>query len=162
MQPTILLSSSTTRVAPRSNVRLVRLAAMVSAFAVASIIGACSGDSSTGPSKTGVAGAYPMATAQGMKVPHTFTDPAGSKLTIESGGLTMNSDGTFRLKYKGKLNALNFDLTDEGTFSLAGSTVTFTPDDGDPAYTGRVSGKTIVVDDFKIAGVKWDLGFSGN
>ena len=103
-----------------------------------------------------------MSTAQGMKVPHTFTDPAGSKLTIESGGLTMNSDGTFELKYKGKLNALTFNLTDEGTFTVAGSTVTFTPDDGDPAYTGRVSGKSIVVDDFKIAGVKWDLGFDGN
>jgi len=161
MQPTIL-SSSTTRVIPRSTVRLARLAATVSAFSLALITGACSSDSSTGPSKTGVAGAYPMSTAQGMKVPHTFTDAAGSKLTIESGGLTMKSDGTFELKYKGKLNALNFDLTDEGTFSLSGSTVTFTPDDGDPAYTGRVTGKAIVVDDFKIAGVKWDLGFNGN
>jgi hypothetical protein len=162
VQPTILLSSSTTLVAHRSNVRLARLAAMVSAFAVASFVGACSSDSSTGPSKPQVVGAYPMSTAQGMKVPHTFTDPAGSKLTIESGGLTMNSDGTFELKYKGRLNALTFNLTDEGTFTVAGSTVTFTPDDGDPAYTGRVSGKSIVVDDFKIAGVKWDLGFDGN
>jgi hypothetical protein len=161
MQPTIL-SSSTTRVTPRSNVRLARLAAMVSAFSLAVLTAACSSDSSTGPSKTGVTGAYPMSTAQGMKVPHTFTDPAGSKLTIESGGLTMKSDGTFELKYKGKLNALNFDLTDEGTFSLSGSTVRFTPDDGDPAYSGRVTGKTIVVDDFKIAGVKWDLAFGGN
>ena len=162
MQPTILLSSATAVVAPRSNVRLARRVAIVSALAMAAVTAACSSDSSTGPSKTGVTGAYPMATAQGMKVPHTFTDPAGSKLTIESGGLTLKSDGTYELKYKGKLNALNFDLTDEGTFSLSGSTVKFTPDDGDPAYTGRVAGKSIVVDDFKIAGVKWDLGFNGN
>jgi hypothetical protein len=39
--------------------------------------------------------------------------------------------------------------------------VTFTPDDGDPSYTGRRSGKAIMIDGFKIAGVKWDLGFGG-
>ena len=162
MQPTSLLVSVTASETPRLPVRLVRRTAVIGVFAIAAMAAACSSDSSTGPSKSTVAGAYPMSTAQGMKVPHTFTDNAGSKLTIESGGLTMNSDGTFALKYKGRLNALNFDLTDEGTFSLAGSTVTFTPDDGDPSYTGRVSGKSITVDDFKIAGVKWDLGFNGN
>ena len=162
MQPTSLLVSATTRETPRLHGRLARRAALIGAFAVTAVAAACSSDSSTGPGKPQVTGAYPMATAQGMKVPHTFTDAAGSKLTIESGGLTINADGTFALKYKGKLNALTFDLTDEGTYSIAGSIVTFTPDDGDPSYTGRISGKSITVDDFKIAGVKWDLGFNGN
>ena len=162
MQPTSLLVPVTAPEASRLHVRPARRTALIGALAIAAVSAACSSESSTGPGKTQVTGAYPMATAQGMKVPHTFTDGAGSKLTIESGGLTINADGTFALKYKGKLNALTFDLTDDGTYSVAGSIVTFTPDDGDPSYTGRISGKSITVDDFKIAGVKWDLGFNGN
>ena len=100
-----------------------------------------------------------MATAQGMAVPHTFTDAAGSKLTIEGGGIVLNPGGTYELHYKGKLNALTFDLTDEGTYKLAGKIATFTPDDGDPSYTGQVIGTTVIVEDFKIAGAKFDLGF---
>jgi len=160
MEPTRLLSSVTAP-APRRYSAIARRSALAAAFAVAAITAACSSDSSTGPSNTPVTGAYPMATARGLTVPHTFTDAAGKKLTIEGGGLTLNANGTFELRYKGKLNALVFDLTDEGTYSAAGSTMTFTPDDGEPSYTGRRSGKSIMIDGFKIAGVKWDLGFGG-
>ena len=160
MQPTRLLSSAIASAAPRLHVRVARRTVVAATFAVAAIATACSSDSSTGPSTQPVTGAYPMSTARGIAVPHTFTDAKGSKLTIEGGGLTMNANGTFELRYKGKLNALTFDLTDEGKFAVSGSTVTFTPDDGDPAYTGRRSGKSIMVDGFKIAGVKWDLGFA--
>lgn len=139
---------------------MARRVALIGALAVAAISAACSSDSSTGPSKVEVTGAHPMATARGLAVPHTFTDAAGSKLTIEGGGLTLNSDGTFALKYKGKLNALTFDLTDEGTYKLSGKIVTFTPEDGDPIYLGRVVGSSVIVDDFKIAGAKFELGFA--
>ena len=137
----------------------LRQLAALTALAVAAFTTACSNDSSSGPvvSQTG---SFGMATARGMAVPHTFTDAAGSKLTIEGGRITLNSDGTFELHYKGKLNALTFDLTDEGTYKMSAATATFTPDDGDPAYTGRVIGKTVSVDDFKIAGAKFDLGFA--
>jgi hypothetical protein len=161
MQPTRLLSSVITPRAPRVGARVTRRVAVLSAFTLAAISAACSSDSSTGPSKTPVAGAYPMATARGMSVPHTFTDAVGSKLTIEGGKLTMSADGTFELAYKGKLNALTFDLSDEGRYTVSGSIVTFTPD-GETPYTGRVSGKSVIIDGFKIAGAKFDLGFSGN
>ena len=84
------------------------------------------------------------------------------KLTIEGGSLAIEVNGTYRLKYKGKLNSLTFDLTDEENFTLSGSTMSFTPDDGDPSYTGRVTGKSVLVDGFKIAGAKFDLRFAGN
>ena len=161
MESTRLLSSVTAPAAPRRHASIARRSALAAAFAVAAITAACSSDSSTGPSNTPITGAYAMSTARGIAVPHTFTDAAGKKLTIEGGALTLNANGTFELKYKGKLNALAFDLTDEGKYSAAGSTVTFTPDDGDPSYTGRRSGKSIMIDGFKIAGVKWDLGFGG-
>jgi hypothetical protein len=143
---------------PRAFQRAMLAGVLTAAFAVAG----CSSDSSTGPSiPRQLPGAYPMATAEGLAVPHTFTDGAGSKLTIQGGSLTMTSGGTFSLSYKGKLNALTFDLSDEGTYVVSGTTVTFTPDDGGAKYTGRVVGKTVVVDGFKIAGVKFALGFAG-
>jgi hypothetical protein len=128
-------------------------------FAVAAFTTACSSDTSSGPT-TPPTGSFAMATAQGMAVPHTFTDAAGSKLTIEGGSISLNAGGTFELHYKGKLNALTFDLTDEGTYTMAGTTATFTPDDGDAPYMGTVIGTAVSVDDFKIAGAKFDLGFA--
>ena len=138
---------------------LLRKLATVTMVAVAAFSTACSSDSSSG-SVAPPTGSFAMSTARGMAVPHTFTDAAGSKLTIEGGSIVLASGGTYELHYKGKLNALTFDLTDEGTYKLAGTTVTFTPDDGDPAYTGRTVGTTVSVDDFKIAGAKFDLGFA--
>jgi len=159
MQPTRYLPTVITPAPRPARVSVARRVAIIGAFAAAAITAACGSDS-TGPSKVEVTGARPMATARGLAVPHTFTDGAGSKLTIEGGGLTMNADGTYALKYKGKLNALVFDLTDEGTYKLSGSIVTFTPEDDDPNYTGRVAGGSVLVDDFKIAGVKFALGFT--
>jgi len=161
MQPTRLLSVATARVARVRHARISRRVATASAFALVAIAAACSSDSSTGPTKT-VAGSYPMSTARGMPVPRTFTDAKGSKLTIEGGSMILDADGTYQLKYKGKLNALTFDLTDEGTYKLSGPTVSFTPDDGDAPYTGRLEGKSVLVNGFRIAGVGFDLGFSSN
>ena len=137
---------------------LARRVTIAVVLTAATLVAACSSDSSTGPTKP-VPGAYPMATARGMALPHTFTDIAGSKLTIQGGALSMTANGTYTLNYKGKLNTLTFDLTDKGTFSQSGTIVTFKPDDGDPSYTGRMVGGSIVVDAFKIAGAKFELAF---
>jgi hypothetical protein len=137
---------------------LARSIAIAAGLSATTLVAACSSDSSTAPTKP-VPGAYPMATARGMTVPHTFTDANGSKLTIQGGALTMNANGNYTLNYKGKLNALTFDLTDEGTFSQSGTIVTFKPNDGDPSYTGRMVGGSVVVDAFKIAGARFELGF---
>ena len=146
-----------------SRARVTRYVATVAAVAIAAITTACGSDSATGPTGADVAGAYPMAAVRGFSVPHTFTDGAGSKLTIEGGSISIDATGSYALAYKGKLNALTFDLTDEGTYSLSGSTMTFRSDDtDDPLFTGRVEGSSVVVDDFKIAGVKFELRFAGN
>ena len=141
--------------------RLARRITIAAGLTATMLVAACSSDSSTAPTKPTkpVPGAYPMATARGMTVPHTFTDATGKKLTIQGGALAMTANGTYTLNYKGKLNALTFDLTDEGTFSQSGVIVTFKPDDGDPSYTGRLVGGSIVIDAFKIAGAKFELGF---
>lgn len=140
---------------------LTRRIVVAGALAISALTAACGSDSATGPSETQVAGAYPMSTARGLPVPRTFTDAAGSKLTIEGGSMTIDANGTYALKYKGKLNSLTFDLTDEGTYVLSGSTMTFTSEDpDDPKFTGKIQGKSVLVDGFKIAGVKFALGFT--
>ena len=132
-------------------------------FAAVAATAACSSsdDSPTSPGNPTPGGAYAMRTARGFAVPHTFTDAVGKKLTIEGGKLTLGPNGTYELNYKGKLNSLVFDLTDEGKVVISGSKATFTPDDGDPSYIGTVSGKKINVN-FKVAGAMFDLGFTGN
>jgi len=143
-------------------VRVNRL--VVTALAIGLMAGtaACSDDdTATGPGGGPVTGAFPMRTARGMAVPHTFTDSKGSKLTVEGGSLTIGAGATYALNYKGKLNALTFDLTDEGTVSVSGTTAVFTPDDGDPPYSGKIQGTSITVN-FKIAGAAFDLGFKSN
>lgn len=155
---------STRYLSPAARVRssLARGITIAAAVTATTLTAACSGDSDSSTAPTPgkpVPGAYPMATARGMTVPHTFTDSRGSKLTIEGGALTMAGNGTYALRYKGKLNAITFDLTDEGTFSQSGAIVTFKPDDGDPSYTGRMVGSSVVVDAFKIAGANFELGF---
>jgi hypothetical protein len=57
------------------------------------------------------------------------------------------------------LNTLTFDLTDEGEYTMSGSTLTFTPDDGDPSFVGTVRGEAIETD-FRIAGASFALKFS--
>ena len=135
-------------------------------LALAGATAACSdNDSPTAPGTPGngpVTGSYAMKTVRGFAVPHTFTDAVGKKLTVDGGKLTLGPSNSYELNYKGRLNSLEFDLTDEGTVSIAGSTATFTPDDGDPAYTGTIKGKTISVASFKIAGAKFDVSFTGN
>jgi hypothetical protein len=143
--------------------RLTRRVMVATALIASAFTAACGSDSSTGPSAGDVAGAYPMASVRGFPVPHTFTDAAGSKLTIDGGSITIDANGTYALEYKGKLNAMTFDLTDEGTYTLSGSTLTFVSDDeDDPPFTGRVHGSSVLVDGFKIAGAKFDLRFNGN
>lgn len=118
----------------------------------------CSDDGPTSINVSEVAGVRPMRTANNKSVPTTFTDAAGKKLTIESGSLTITPDGKYSLAYVGHLGSLDFDLEDEGEVAFAGNTITFTPDDGDVAFTGSKNGSTITAG-FKIAGVKFDLGF---
>jgi hypothetical protein len=162
MRPTTYRSASRRPAWISGFTRIDRVITTGVALAIIATTAACSDDdTATGPGNGPVTGAFAMKTARGFAVPHTFTDAAGKKLTVEGGGLTMSPGGTFALNYKGKLQALEFDLTEEGTVAVAGSNITFTPDDGDPPFTGRIQGKTITVK-FRIAGASFDLGFTGN
>lgn len=105
-----------------------------------------------------VAGVRPMKTANNKTVPTSFTDGSGKTLSITSGSLTIEADGTFSLHYVGSLGSLQFDLHETGTVSVNGGSLLFTPDDDDAPFSGSANGNSIVAA-FKIAGVKFDLGF---
>lgn len=137
-----------------------RLRPTVFAMSLAAVFpfSACSDNGPTTVSVAEVAGIRPMRTANNKAVPTTFTDASGKKLTIQSGSLKITPDGKYTLAYVGHLGTLDFDLEDEGVVKFSGNSITFTPADGDVAYTGVRQGDTIVAG-FKIAGVKFDLGF---
>lgn len=105
-----------------------------------------------------VPGMYAMSAIQGNAAPHTFTDPAGGQLAIEGGSLALGDSGTYELIYQGRLNALDFDLGDWGTYTVSGSRVTFHPD-GDVAYTGVLRDGTVTIAR-KVAGVQLTFGFT--
>lgn len=125
--------------------------------ATALALAACGGES-TGPgASANLTGTYALTTIQGHTVPHTFTDPAGSQLTIYGDSLVMNGDGSYVLDYQGKLNAIEFDLGDEGLYDTS-TGLKFYPSDG-IAYTAQVNGSQIIFPR-KIAGVQFSLGFT--
>lgn len=124
----------------------------------AAVVAACGGDG-TGPGVVmpNLVGDYTMTTIEGHSVPHTFTDPAGSQLTIDGGTLKMHADSTYELRYSGRLNSNDFTLGNDGVFDTSDG-LKFYPSSGG-YYSGQVNGNTVLFKR-KIAGVMFELGFT--
>lgn len=128
-------------------------------LAFASAIAACSDSSPTNVDSDSLTGSRPMRTANNNSVPTTFTDGSGKKLTITSGSLTITAAGKYALAYVGHLGTLEFDLEDVGVVTTDGNKLTFSPADGEEPFNGVLTGDNTITAGFKIAGVKFDLGF---
>jgi len=140
--------------------RGVRAVSRLTAVGMALTSMAC-GSEAVDPGNDGdLAGTHQMVSIDSHDVPHTFTDAAGSKLTIFGGSLAFYGDGTFELSYQGKLNANEFDLGDSGTYTVSGLVVTFQSDYDGEVYNGSVL-DTITLSK-KIAGVMFTMGFNVN
>ena len=116
---------------------------------------ACGGDGgSTGPTPTptDVTGSYALTGVRtlgklhggGNGLPVTFTDGGGTALTFKSGELVLNADGSYTLDVEATFGNSNVTMTDEGSYSLAGSSIDFNPA-GSPARMkeGTVKGNKI-------------------
>jgi hypothetical protein len=121
---------------------------------VALITAACGGDGgSTGPSTpTDVTGSYALTGVRtlgklhggGNGLPVTFTDGAGTPLTFKSGELVLNADGSYTLEVEATFGSSNTTMTDEGSYSLAGSSIDFNPTGSHPRMKeGTVKGNKI-------------------
>ena len=97
------------------------------------------GDDATGPSpstpspSTKVDASYGLIEVRavgklgggGKGLPVTFVDGGGDHLTVSSGTLVLGAGGKFDLKVQTTFNGSASTLTDHGSYSIAGSTISF-------------------------------------
>lgn len=130
------------------------------AFAVLAITGAaaCGGsdEGGAGPSSPAPAsdatGTYSLTQVRtlgnlgggGSGLPVTFIDGSGDELVFLDGTLTLGTDGRFDMKVHTTFRGNPATLTDYGTYSVSGGSVTFSSEKSTPRLsTGSVSGNTI-------------------
>jgi hypothetical protein len=133
---------------------------------------ACGGDDdSTGPSDPApadVSGSYQLLRLRtlgnlnggGNGLPVTFTDGGGSTLIFESGVLVLAQDGTYTLEVEAEFNGGGVTMTDEGNYTMAGSSIDFDPT-GDPKRmkSGTISGSAITAET-QFGGIPFEIDLS--
>lgn len=105
---------------------------------LAASLAACSGDA-TGPDADTLAGEYILFTIDGQSLP-VIVDQVGNDIAeVTEGSVTLQSNGTFddvttlRITESGVVTT-EVDAT-QGNWTVSGTTVTFTPNDGSGSYT---------------------------
>ena len=111
-----------------SRSRAVRPLAVLALAAAVATLAACGGDSKgvTGP--TNVSGTYSLSTIDGSGLPYTVPNNPDHTIVIQSGTVTLGSDHSYTIGGTGTSDggAPQQVIADAGTYTLSGSTVTFT------------------------------------
>ncbi|HEU5170342.1 MAG TPA: hypothetical protein VFU46_07385 [Gemmatimonadales bacterium] len=125
------------------------------------------GDDATGPGPTSgdVSGTYSLTAVRtlgnlgggGNGLPVTFIDGGGTHLTFESGTLVLGADGTFDLQVSATFGSSSVTMTDYGSYSVAGSSITFNSDKSTPRLsTGSMSGSTLTANS-QFGGIPFEI-----
>ena len=137
---------------------ITKLATRFLAAAVLTGAAACGGgdEGGTGPSSpapaSDVTGTYALTQLRtlgnlgggGSGLPVTFIDGSGDQFVFLDGSLVIGSDGRFDLTVHTTFRGSPATLTDYGTYSATGGTVTFSSEKATPRLsTGAVSGNTL-------------------
>jgi hypothetical protein len=153
----------------KSATRLLMGLAVVAAAAC----GGESGSGSTGPSDPGtpppsggeVSGSYALTQIRtlghlgggGPGLPADFVDGSGSHLVFKSGTLILGADQSFDMKVQVSLNGSEGELTDYGTYSVSGGSVTFSSQKSNPRLsTGTISGNKLTAKS-QFAGIPFEI-----
>jgi len=138
------------------------------AIATAACGGGDGGDT-TGPSDPGVpadvSGTYAITGIKtlgtlhggGSGMPVTFTDGGGSSLTFNSGSLTLNGDNGYSLSVDASFNGSAVTMTDEGTWSLAGNSITFSPSGSPKRMKDGTVGGTKITARTQFGGIPFEI-----
>lgn len=113
------------------NAARTRICRIAFAIAAVSLFAACGGDSggpiNTGPPPVPFTGIYDLHSISDSLLPHLTPHPQGQPFRVDSGHIKLNADMSYTFNADGKVNFTTFaSATDTGTFSEAGSTITFT------------------------------------
>lgn len=125
---------------------LTRHAAVLAFAAALATLAACGSDKkgTTGPKD--VTGTYALTTIDGQSLPYTVPNNPDNDIVIQSGTVTLNSDHSYSIGGTGTSDGGSPQqvIADAGTYSLSGSTVTFTSTAHSPlTYTGTATSNSL-------------------
>jgi hypothetical protein len=93
----------------------------------------------------------------GSGLPVTFTDGSGDQLVFLSGTLILGSDGSFDMKVQVTFRGNPSEMTDYGTYSESGGTVSFQSQKSSPRLsTGTISGNKITANS-QFGGIPFEI-----
>lgn len=129
-----------------SRSRTVRSATALALVALVATLAACGSDkkSTTGP--TDVTGTYSLVTIDGNTLPYTVPNNPHNTIVITSGTIVLNSDHSYTVGGTGTSDGGDPQqvIADEGTYTVSGSTVTFSSTTHSPAsYTATATSTTL-------------------
>jgi hypothetical protein len=127
----------------KMKISAVRFGMAAMTAAAIAMLAACGSDS-TGPSTANVAGTYTLTAVNGSSLPYTVPHTGENTGIVQDATITLGADSTYLVTADGTLNGFEGALfTDEGTYSVSGSQVTFTSAAilGEQ-YTAHVTGAT--------------------
>ncbi len=113
---------------------------------------ACDSGSSTEPGGGMVASTYALETVNGARLPATIFRDADGRIEATAGTLTLRGDRSYTESFQVRLVPTSGpsdsdEITENGTYSVVGSTITFTvpAGGGEPAfsYTGAINGDVL-------------------
>jgi hypothetical protein len=119
-----------------------RLLAAITLVALA----AC-GDSPTEPTAASLAGTWTLQTVNGAAVPATVAGSGANRTDVSKGSVVLTAAGSYTqsvdlVTYTSGQPTTN-TLGDAGTFSVSGSTITFTSSAGGSPQTATVNGSSM-------------------
>jgi hypothetical protein len=111
------------------------------------LVGACGGDSATGPDP--VVGTYTLQTINGQAPPQTLNEDANGRLEITGGRILLDGDGSFHNEIDVRITSRGVTSTGPvhlfGTYVRTGTNITVTPAQGGDSYSMALSGRTLTV-----------------
>jgi hypothetical protein len=124
-----------------------------------------SGSEPGNPPSSDVSGSYALKQVRtlgnlgggGSGLPVTFIDGSGDQLVFSSGTLVLASDGTFDMKVQVTFKGSSAELTDYGTYSVAGGSIDFDSQKATPRLsTATVSGNKVTANS-QFGGIPFEI-----
>lgn len=126
--------------------RLARPLLAVAFAAALTTLAACGSDSNNGTGPMDVSGTYSLTTVDGTALPYTIPNNPEHTLVITSATATLGRDHSYTISGIGTEDGGDPGevVADEGTYSVSGSTVTFTSSSfGGASYTAAATSSTL-------------------